>query len=158
MKQPGLPPTEAKREVQRGTRCPIPFRDINLPLRNRAKFRAREIARNFRVAQTGHFIEFRANRTLYRLCRIRTLYGFLPTKYQIVRGARHSPRVSGAGQRAMPRKCEPTHSSSSRRRSRGRENKALAPQAKLARVVANKPEGLSSFGLVSRSHFHDLAT
>ena len=28
--------------------------------------------------------------------RIRTLYGFLPTKYQIVRGARHSQRVSGA--------------------------------------------------------------
>ena len=55
-----------------------------------------EIARNFRVAQTGHFIEFRANRTLYRLRRIRTLYGFLPTKYQIVRGARHSRRVSGA--------------------------------------------------------------
>ena len=45
-------------------------------VRNRAKFRVRNRAK-FRVAQTGHFIEFRANRTLYRFTQNSdTLLGF----------------------------------------------------------------------------------
>jgi len=90
-----------------------------LPLRNRAKFRARnraceiarnfacEIARNFawrkldtslNFAQTGHSTGSR---------RIRTLYWVFSTKYQIVRGARHSQRVSGAGQRGCRIRARP---------------------------------------------------
>eukprot|EP01044_Picomonas_judraskeda_P026567 COSAG03_NODE_8118_length_835_cov_2.076087_1_plen_227_part_01 len=65
-------------------RCLSPFRDINLPLRNRAKSRVRNRAKfrarnraKFRVAQTGHFIEFRANRTVYRFTQNSdTLLGF----------------------------------------------------------------------------------
>ena len=55
-------------EIARNFACEIARAKSRV--RNRAKFRVRnracEIARNFRVAQTGHFIEFRANRTLYR--------------------------------------------------------------------------------------------
>eukprot|EP01046_Picozoa_sp_COSAG06_P006677 COSAG06_NODE_316_length_17668_cov_19.142410_7_plen_93_part_00 len=47
--------------------------------RNRARFRVRNRAK-FRVAQTGHFIEFRANRTLYRFTQNSdTLLGFART-------------------------------------------------------------------------------
>jgi hypothetical protein len=45
---------------------------------------------HFAFRETGHFA--------FRISRNRTLYGFFPTKYQIVRGARHSLRVSRAGQ------------------------------------------------------------
>ena len=48
------------------------------------------------ATQTRHFIGFREPDTLFDVAQTGHSIGFLSTKYQIVPGARHSPRVSGA--------------------------------------------------------------